>query len=190
MNKRSVRLLGENGVRGAYLLRLSLPIPLSLAFGRFAGGRLFRLAAGDYLYVGSAMGQRGATTLAGRLLRHATRSGGRPPQEIRTDLFAQLQQLETKRSLPLMKRCQWHIDYLLDEPAVTLTQVYVLCTGNVVEGAIARWLMAETVTAVVAPGLGASDDRGATHLLQVTADKAWWERLPAVLAQWAEESNS
>ena len=70
----SIYLWGDHGVQGVYLLEIALSQPLTLAFGRFQQGRRFTLPAGTYLYVGSALGQRGATTLAGRLLRHATRT--------------------------------------------------------------------------------------------------------------------
>ncbi len=180
-----ITILGNAGVQGVYLLRLALSAPLPVAFGRFAGGRVFVLPAGDYLYVGSAMGKWGATALAGRLLRHATRSGDQPAQAIREALFAELQQASMHPKRPTHKRCHWHIDYLLDQADVTLCQIYALRTATPIEAQLARWLMAEAVTTTVVPGLGASDDRGATHLLSVTAPTAWWQALPAIFLKFA-----
>ena len=59
---------------GVYVLRLAAGAPLLVRFGRYAGGRAIAVPAGECLYVGSALGARGAVALAGRLLRHATRT--------------------------------------------------------------------------------------------------------------------
>lgn len=180
---RDVFVIGDSGVQGSYLLRIHLPTALRLAFGRFRGGRDFCLPAGDYLYVGSAMGQRGATTLAARLLRHATRSSDRAPHPIREELLATLHAAAMAPRLPQTKRCRWHVDFLLDQSAVLLAQIYVLRTAIPLEQALAEWLMHEPATAVVVPGLGASDHCGATHLLRVNAPLAWWDALPTGLLQ-------
>jgi Uri superfamily endonuclease len=172
---------GAGGVQGLYLLRLHLPTALTLGFGRFAGGRPLTLPAGDYLYVGSARGARGATTLAGRLLRHATRSGDQPPHAIRGALLQVLQAAALLPKLPQQKRCHWHIDYLLDECTVEFVAIYAVRSASVGEGALARWLMAAPWTTIVVPGLGASDDPGATHLLRIEAPADWWATLPTVL---------
>ena len=89
----AIHLWGNQGVQGVYLLEIALSQPVTLAFGRFQQGRHFTLPAGSYLYVGSALGQRGATTLAGRLLRHATRTVAQPPHAIRSGLQIALQQV-------------------------------------------------------------------------------------------------
>ncbi|MCB0064639.1 MAG: GIY-YIG nuclease family protein [Caldilineaceae bacterium] len=178
--RRAVIVMGDAGVQGVYLLRIALPTALTLTFGRFRGGRPFDLPAGDYLYVGSAMGQRGSATLAARLLRHATRSGDQPPHSIRTELAAALDTdaATAAPQPPPTKRCRWHIDFLLDQPMVALIQVYVLRTPDRMEQPLADWLLQEPATDVIVPGLGASDHPGATHLVRVTASAAWWDTLP------------
>lgn len=178
-----VLINGDGGVQGLYLLRIHLAVPLTLAFGRFAGGRSFALPAGDYLYVGSAKGERGATTLAGRLLRHATRTAEQLPHALREPLFQALQAAALHPKLPRQKRCHWHIDYVLDAPTVQLTAIYGVRSAIACEGRLARWLMAEPSTTVIVPGVGASDDPGATHLLQSAASADWWAALPTVLAR-------
>ena len=45
------------------------------------------------------------------------------------------------------------------------------------EGALAELLMNDPNTQVFAPGLGASDARGHTHLLRVAEDMNWWHNL-------------
>lgn len=183
----AVVIIGDTGAQGAYLLRMALATPVTVAFGRFAGGREFALPAGDYLYIGSAMGKRGASTLAARLLRHATRSGDQPPHPIRNELFATFTHTGFHAALPKQKHCHWHVDFLLDQPTVTLRQVYVLRTATAIEQPLASWLAAEAVTTIVVPGLGASDHQGATHLLHLvgttTSLAEWWQQLPAPLTK-------
>lgn len=177
----SIHIWGNQGVQGVYLLELELSQTLTLAFGRFQRGQHFILPAGAYLYVGSALGQRGATTLAGRLLRHATRTMKQPPHLIRPALQTALQQVGIEVRLPQQKRCHWHVDYLLDQPAAHLTQIYALRTAQGLEATIALHLQADPATRLVAAGLGASDHPHATHLFQLdlpaAAQAAWRQTL-------------
>lgn len=180
-----VLFLGQQTGQGIYILRIRVTAPLTVSFGRFQGGRPLALAPGDYLYVGSALGQRGATNLAGRLLRHATRSGDLPPHAIRPTLATQLQEMgllaHNRADRPPHKRCFWHIDYLVDQLAAEIIQIIALRTPQRDEARLARRLAHDPALTPVAPGLGASDDPQATHLLQVAADAAWWQRLPLLL---------
>jgi Uri superfamily endonuclease len=185
----SITILGGPHQSGIYVLGLTLAAPLHLALGRFADGQPIDFPAGDYLYVGSALAQRGATSLAPRLLRHATRSGDQPAQSLRPLLYTALIAAglggPTLRP-PANKRCFWHIDYLLDQPTVVLTRLYALRTLHPMEETVAHLLLDDPHTFVVAPGIGAQDYASATHLLGVRADKAWWtglgERLAGLVA--------
>lgn len=152
---------------GCYVLRISVSEPLSLSFGRFRGGRPVAVPAGDYLYVGSALGQRGASSPAGRLLRHATRSGHRPPHALRDALLENLRAAGLAgpgQRLPSDKRLRWHIDYLLDETAAELTGVTFIRGAARLESVLARQLAKQPGVAPLAVGLGASDLPGETHL--------------------------
>lgn len=152
---------------GVYVLRIGVAAPLSLSFGRFRGGRPLALPMGDYLYVGSALGRRGAGSPAGRLLRHATRSGDRPPHTLRDALLDALcaAGLATPGlRLPTGKRLRWHIDYLLDETAAELTGVTLIRTAARLESELARRLAEQPGVAPLAVGLGAADLPGETHL--------------------------
>jgi Uri superfamily endonuclease len=164
-----ITFCGDSLNSGAYILWLELRRDVALFFGRFRGGRVYELPAGSYAYVGSAMGARGATTLTGRLLRHATRSGDRPPQTICDELAEQLAAvgLRSGGPLPAAKRLRWHIDYLLDETAVEITHITVARAPTRLESELARWLAAQPGVAPVAAGLGASDTPGETHLLRL-----------------------
>jgi Uri superfamily endonuclease len=180
-----ITICGDSLHSGAYILWLAARRDVALSFGRFRNGRVYELPAGNYAYVGSAMGTRGASALAGRLLRHATRSGDQPPQTIRDDLAGRLAEVGLRSGddpLPAAKRLRWHIDYLLDEPAVEITYVTVARASTRLEGELARWLAAQPGVAPVAAGLGASDTPGETHLLRLPEDldKAIEERY----AEW------
>lgn len=180
-----IRFVGEVGAQGVYLLRIKVVVPVTVTFGRFQGGRPIPIPAGDYLYIGSALGQRGATSLAGRLLRHTTRSGDLPPHPIQLVLCARLQEqgLSPAGSFapPQTKRLFWHIDYLVDRVEAEITHIIIICTTYRLESAIARVLAVDPAVTAVAPGLGASDDPHATHLLRVDAPAEWWHNLPEQL---------
>uniref|UniRef100_A0A540VHQ8 DUF123 domain-containing protein n=2 Tax=Litorilinea aerophila TaxID=1204385 RepID=A0A540VHQ8_9CHLR len=169
---------------GAYVLRIALGEDAKVAFGRFRGGEPIPLPAGDYLYVGSAMGKRGSATLARRVLRHACRSGQAPPHPIwmslQRSLRRELQEagFPTELPRPSPKRCFWHIDYLLDRPEAELVQVFLVGSDQRLEASLARSLAADPHTRVVAAGLGARDSDQATHLLRVEAAPVWWQTLP------------
>ncbi len=160
-----VIIFGEPVPTGTYILRLWLDGDLRVRFGRF--GELL-LPGGAYLYVGSAMGQKGASSLARRLLRHGTRAAG-PPHPIRTVMARRFTAANLGQNLqpPPGKRLHWHIDYLLEETAVTLTHVLVIRSRARLETAVARCLNADPRTFAPAPGLGASDDPRSTHLLGI-----------------------
>lgn len=163
-------------VRGAYLLRIDVPRALSLAFGRFQGGRPVDLSGGTYVYVGTAMG-RSATSLPGRLLRHATRSGDQPPHTIRRRLQDSFATLGLRQVSPAGKRLHWHIDYLLDQPAAILSGVIAILSAEPVEAALAGWLVSQDGVTLPAARLGAADNPGHTHLVRVSTAAAWWQAL-------------
>jgi Uri superfamily endonuclease len=165
-------MLGEDSPTGVYLLRLHVTRPLRVSLGRLRGGRRFAFHRGPYLYVGSALGLRGASCLARRLLRHATRRAG-PPQPLQHHLRHAFPAFLPPRA----KRLHWHVDYLLDEPAVFLTGALVLRTSCPLESSLAAWLGAKPTTSVPVPGAGASDASGPAHLFGVVPFPHWWPEL-------------
>jgi Uri superfamily endonuclease len=181
----SISILGGPHQSGVYVLGLNIAAPLHLALGRFANSKPIDFPAGDYLYVGSALAQRGATSLAPRLLRHATRSGEQPPQPIRALLLTAFVEVGLGSATlrpPASKRCFWHVDYLLDQPTVALTRLFALRTHHPLEEAVAHLLLHDPQTFVIAHGIGAQDYPNATHLLGIRADEAWWYSLEDRLA--------
>jgi Uri superfamily endonuclease len=178
-----VIILGEKAVGGAYVLRLAISQKLAVRFGRFQQGNAIDVPAGEYLYVGSAMRGLGA-----RLLRHASRVDADRPQPVRDvmeSLFLAAGLVKRKRPYS-PKRLHWHIDYLLERNEVALTQVIVLRSPVRLETAVAQHLLNDPATFIIAPGLGAADDPGSTHLMGVQADESWWQTLPQKLRLLAD----
>ncbi len=178
----AVTITGDLQPSGAYILRIRLHNACDVVFGRFNQGQPVMLPDGDYLYVGSAMGKRGSSTLANRLLRHARRADAdRPSAHLRRSgslifsksagPFLQAPPLATRPFAGISTIC-WN------SPKPSLTQIYIACSRIRFESALAGDLLADPATRVVVPGLGASDDRGSTHLLLVDADEQWWRGLP------------
>lgn len=79
----SIHIIGDDSQAGTYILGIRLKENTTLQFGRFKKGKRISLPTSDYVYVGSALSEKGATSLARRLIRHATRSGDKPPHAIR-----------------------------------------------------------------------------------------------------------
>lgn len=83
---------------------------------------------------------------------------------------------------PTHKKLHWHIDYLLDETAVSLTHALLIRSQERLEEKLGTWLLAQPETAVLIPGLGASDVQGHTHILQVNPDSfQLWQRLASAI---------
>ena len=176
---------GDTSQCGAYLLWMRAREETAVSFGRFHGGLPVTIAAGRYVYVGSAMGRSGATALAGRLLRHATRAGGRPPHAIREAMiraFAAVGLGNPPLRPPSLKRLHWHVDYLLDVPVVALEQVTVIRAEARLESALARQLATLPGASPLLIGLGASDAPEETHLLRLDEEAI----LPTEFAPGAE----
>jgi Uri superfamily endonuclease len=170
-----ITLLGGDSPRGAYILRIQVEHDLRLAFGRFKGGKLIHLPAGDYSYVGSAMG-RGQAALARRLVRHATRTAGQPPHHIRPALIDAFSEGRPDLSLQPTspKRLHWNVDHLLDQPAAEIIQVIAVRSEARIEAQIGRLLESDPHTSIIEKGLGANDLPSQTHLLHVEAGDDWW----------------
>jgi Uri superfamily endonuclease len=163
---------------GVYVLRVHLDHDSEIVFGGFRGGRTFPLPSGDYIYTGSANAHRGPSSLATRLIRHATRCGDESPHTIRENLVQEFDRLRMWNGrLPKEKRLFWNIDYLLEHPDARIEAVIALRTSDRREGDVARFIEADTCTSYVARGLGANDVPGNTHLLRVDADERWWDNL-------------
>lgn len=178
-DRQSLVVLGRPGQSGIYILRIQVQQSLDISLGRFKKGKQITFLPGEYLYLGSALGSSGAASLAHRLIRHATRSAPHPPQMIRSDLIDYFRAIGRPNRSPLVqqpKKLFWHVDYLLQQSAAELRQVIVMHTARQLERLVAQQLNADLSTFIIEAGLGASDNRGATHLLGVDGAEDWWYR--------------
>lgn len=96
---------------GTYILVIYLENEIKLTIGAL-GSREFK--KGFYLYVGSAMGKIGSSTLLNRVKRHV-----RPFSE---------------------KKNHWHIDYLLESESVKIIQIFLIPSINKIECIISEEL--------------------------------------------------
>ncbi len=186
-------VVGDGSQSGTYVLRLFVEVDLQLQFGRFQNGQAVFVPRGEALYVGSAMSQHGSTSLARRLLRHATRTDPSTPQGLRPTMSESFRALglgPPDLEPPARKRPWWHIDFLLEDTNVALAQVFVLRSPKALEIEIADMLVNDAATAVLAPGLGAQDRDGTSHLLRVRAAEDWWARLPTRLEEMGPHGSA
>jgi Uri superfamily endonuclease len=185
----SIAIIGDESQAGTYILRIHLKKDTTLRFGRFKKGKLISLPAGEYAYVGSALSEKGATTLARRLIRHATRSGDQCPHRIRETMLHQFAEcgLGDGNLLPRHgKTLHWNVDFLLDLPSAKLVGVSAIRSRKRLENRLAKQLEKDPHTEIIERGLGANDVPGNTHLLHVKATEAWWASLPNLLTSMAE----
>ncbi len=172
MSAQQFTIFGTKYRTGSYILLIHLSDSLRLAFGRFQQGKLFTLPEGDYLYIGSALGKNmGGAPLARRLIRHASRSGGKVPHAIREAmvmLFREENDSENRIIAASDKKLRWHIDYLLDHNEAEIDHVVIIRNPLRVEHMLAELLEPLPETALIAPRLGAQDTRNSTHLLRIT----------------------
>ncbi len=181
----SIVIIGDESQAGTYILRIRLKKDTTLRFGRFKKGKLISLPAGEYAYVGSALAEKGATMLARRLVRHATRSGDQHPHRIRETMLRRFAEcgLGNGNLLPRRgKTLHWNVDFLLDLSSAELVGVVAIRSRNRLEDRLAKQLEEDPHTGVIERGLGANDVPGNTHLLHVSATEGWWASLPDLLA--------
>jgi Uri superfamily endonuclease len=185
-----VHILGAPLPCGVYLLGIRLTQPEAITFGRYNQGHPVAVPAGEFLYIGSASGQKGSSTLAARLMRHTCRSGTKPHHPIQPILRHALQTNGLAANIPRRKTVHWHIDYLLEKYRAELFAILAYRTSQNIEHGLAETLAAQPETSILADGLGASDHPGGTHLLRVHAARSWWEKLPDLLSQMGKTTPS
>jgi Uri superfamily endonuclease len=170
---------------GAYVLHIRIHCPAQIRVGRFAGDRSIAIAQGDYVYIGSAMGKGDGIYLPRRIVRHATRSPGRPPHHFRKQLLAHFVQagLSPAQVMPKSaKRLFWNIDYLLDHAAADVAHILYVRSETRLEIPIVERLEDRSDTHAPFTGLGAHDHRGHSHFLALSdATSAWTDCCQDVL---------
>ena len=177
--------LGSESQGGSYILRIHLAEKAALSFGGFKRGKTIELPRGEFVYVGSAMSEKGAASLANRLVRHATRSGRKKPHGIREEMLRRFRAIGLGNGdlKPARKKnLHWNVDHLLDLPVAELTGACVIRTPSHLEERLGRFLERDPNTIVIEKGLGANDVPGNTHLLGLATGDAWWIMLPERLS--------
>ena len=176
----SIVIIGNDSQAGTYLLRIHLKENTTLKFGRFKKGKLISLPIGDYVYIGSALSEKGATSLARRLIRHATRTDDKLPHPIRKKMINRFSEcgLGPRDLLPKHgKTLHWNIDFLLDLQSAEIANIFAIRSPERLENRVAKWLERDPWTDIIEPGLGANDAPGNTHLLRLHADDMGWMSL-------------
>ena len=186
-----ITILGSPGVQGGYLLRIQVESPCRIIFGRHNHCRRIYIGSGVYMYLGSAMGIRGSTSLPCRVMRHVIRSGQRPSHKIRDVLRTYLvenkladNRIEAIRN----KRLHWHVDYLLDHENSDLTHIMLLCNQYRIERYVYTVLSNKKEVEIIEPGLGASDTQNKTHLWKLHETDGFWRLLVRELEDLLERS--
>ena len=191
METPSIVIIGDDSQAGTYILRIRLKENTLLKFGRFKKRKLISLPAGDYVYIGSALSEKGATSLARRLIRHATRSARKPPHPIRKKMINRFIEcgLGPRDLLPKHgKTLHWNVDFLLDLPSAELVNVFDIRSRERLENRLAKRLERDPYTEIIEPGLGANDAPGNTHLLRIRGDRMWWASLTDTVKIVLEET--
>lgn len=175
-----VVLVDGESQSGTYVLRIRVRKKLCIAFGRFKKGKKITVLPGEYSYVGSALGEKGAPSLAWRLVRHATRTGRKRCQPIRKVMLEQFGRIGLGHGDLVQKdgkTLKWNVDHLLDRKEASLVGVIAIRSPIRVEADLGRLLQNDPATTVFEPRLGANDLPGNTHLLRVDADECWWRSI-------------
>lgn len=180
LNIPRILIIGENSQAGTYILRIRLKESTKLKFGGFKKGKLIPLPAGDYTYVGSALSEKGSTSLARRLVRHATRNGNKPPHTIRQNMIHQFRKHHLGPLNPLPKSNKtlfWNIDHLLDLMETEIINIIAIRSTKRLENTISEFLESNPDTHIIEKSLGANDSPQHTHILRVSDDDNWWKSI-------------
>lgn len=118
-------------MKGSYILVIALEQEKIIKIGSL--GKLI-FPQGFYLYVGSAMGRYGSTTLLNRVKRHLLNS----------------------------KIFHWHIDYFLKDESTSIRKIYLVPSVNSLECVIARDLLTKSKGYI--RNFGSSDCKCPGHL--------------------------
>lgn len=164
---------------GTYVLRIKLTENREVVFGRFKKGKTIQMKRGHYIYIGSALGQKGSSSLGNRLRRHTSRSDGNSPHEIQAPmlkLFDSLGISYTKR--PSQKKLFWNIDHLLDLDVAEIIGLIFIRNPIPLENTWSEWFESLNDTTTFEKGLGANDSKGHTHVQKSRITDIQWKTIP------------
>lgn len=188
-----IKILGEDSQAGTYVLRINLSKNIKLKFGGFKKGKLISLPAGFYTFVGSALSEKGSTSLARRLVRHATRTGDKPHHEIRDEMLCQFQVCGLGPPNPLPKsgkKLFWNIDYMLDLEIAEIINLIAIRSPIRLENTIGTFLENNKDTEIIEKGLGANDSPSNTYILRLnTSDMGWLSLVDEIQTNFLSDSS-
>jgi len=122
--------------RGAYLLYISVINTITIRIGKLGE---INFSPGEYIYVGSAFNQkRPSQFLENRVIRHL-----KPPEN---------------------KKMHWHIDYLLANPNVQITNVVLIPSNHHDECDLAQQIKQTAQSEII--HFGCSDCKCSSHLFR------------------------
>lgn len=180
MEIQKISIFGDASQAGTYVIRIRIKNPTEIKFGGFKKGKLISLPAGDYTYVGSALSAKGSTSLARRLVRHATRSNDKPPHRIRKVMIKHFQAcgLGPPNPIPINgKKLFWNVDYMLDLECAEIINVIAIRSSMKLESTIGKYLELNSQSQIIEKGLGANDAPNHTYILRVNSDDKWWSSI-------------
>lgn len=186
----TIGCIGDEFTQGTYLLLIHVKKSHSISFGRFDKGRIIDIELGYYIYIGSALNKKGATSLGNRLSRHCLKSNEKSEHRIRQDLLKFFDELEihyTKK--PSDKTLFWNIDHLNNLDDAEIIGIIFIRSPHPFEISWSEYLDNMEETYIFAKGLGANDSIGHTHVqkLDLGSDKksvlSWLNSVIAGLPQ-------
>lgn len=121
-------------MKGTYILVIFVPEEVIIRIGSL--GRII-FKEGYYLYVGSAMGKSGSSTLINRVKRHVKKKE--------------------------LKKVHWHVDYFLNNEMVNMIKIYLIPSQKKLECLIAQELLEISDGCIM--NFGSSDCYCKSHLI-------------------------
>ena len=137
---------------GIYVLLISLLLGLGLVVSGFKKGKVIHLPKAEYICTGSALGKKGSTCLARRLVRHATRTSDRMPHQIRPDMlkfFSDIKLASGELIPRTAKTLYWNIDHLLNRTEVEISGLVCVRIEEPLEAKIGKRLELRADTNVI-----------------------------------------
>ncbi len=158
--------------RGAYVLAIHLKESSVIQIGTKTDKKIV-FPAGYYVYIGSAMGRKGSSSIQNRLIRHATRRNGKHQvilDLLRKHLFISTQLKSSAIPAQYSKKLHWHIDFFLENHNASIRKIYVIFTSQPLEEKLSLFLNSHDAFLPIEKGLGASDMKcPLTNLLHANA---------------------
>ncbi len=151
---------------GTYILVIDVRADISIRIGKSNKRQNIEFPEGTYIYIGSAMGKKGASSLGNRLIRHVSRSNG-IDHKIKPLLIKYFNKEGINHTNNSKKTLFWNIDYLLEKINVEVTNIICKRSDIPLEKMWSEYLECYPNTFIISRGFGANDHKGHTHLIGI-----------------------